>query len=93
MSKTFTVAGVSTLNGKVGLRFTNHLTTRKTVLAKNGHTDINLVQLPKAMDKDAALAHLASIDQFKNMAIVKSASVDATKAIRNKVDSKTAVTA
>ena len=93
MSKTFTVAGVSTLKGKVGLRFTNHLATRKTVLAKNGHTDINLIQLPKAMDKEAALAHLAATAPFSGMAIVKSASVDATKAIKNKADSKSTVTA
>jgi len=84
MSKLFTVAGVSTLNGSVDLRFTNHLNTRKTVLAKNGHTDINLIELPKAMSKEDAIAHLASVEPFKGMAVVKSAQMDATKAVKNK---------
>lgn len=93
MSKLFTVAGVSTLNGKVDLRFTNHLNTRKTVLAKNGHTDINLIELPKAMDKDAAIAHLAATEPFKGMAVVKSAQMDASKAVKNKAPVAAKVTA
>lgn len=84
MSKLFTVAGVSTHNGSVDLRFTNHLNTRKTVLAKNGHTDINLIELPKAMTKDEAIAHLASTEPFKGMAAVKAAQMDATKVVKNK---------
>ena len=84
MSKLFSVAGVSTHKGEVGLRFTNHLGTRKTVLTKNGHTDINLIELPKPMTKEEALAHLAATEPFKGMAVVKSAGMDASKAVKNK---------
>jgi hypothetical protein len=48
--KTFTYVGVSTLKGKVKARFTNDA-TRIKVLMKNGHTDVNFVELPRAMTK------------------------------------------
>ena len=46
----FKVAGVSTLNGVTKVRFANDL-TRVKMLAKHGHTDIELRDLPHAMDK------------------------------------------
>lgn len=49
-NKTFSVAGVSTLNGKTKLRFANDSMRIKT-LAKNGHEDIDLVTLPNEMTK------------------------------------------
>mgnify|MGYP003345195017 CR=1 FL=1 len=52
MSKTFAVAGVSTLNGACKVRFANDM-TRVKVLAKNGQTDIELMELPEEMDKPA----------------------------------------
>jgi len=58
---TFTHAGVSTLNGIVKVRFANDA-IRVKVLAKNGHTDINIIELPSAMEKEDAIAHLISID-------------------------------
>jgi hypothetical protein len=60
-SKTFAVAGVSTLNGVTKFRLAKDM-TRVKVLAKNGHTDIQLVELPVPMTKEAAIAHLRSID-------------------------------
>lgn len=42
--KTFSVVGVSNLNGKFKVRYANSLSRRK-VLADNGHTDIWLTQL------------------------------------------------
>lgn len=53
----FKVAGVSTLKGEVKVRFANDM-TRVKVLAKNGHTDIELMELPEAMDKAAVVAFL-----------------------------------
>jgi len=53
----FKVAGVSTLNGEVKVRFANDM-TRVKVLAKNGHTDIELMELPEAMDKPAVISFL-----------------------------------
>ena len=58
--KTFAVAGVSTLNGQTKLRFAND-TVRIKILAKNGHTDIDLVDLPREMTKAEAVAHMRSI--------------------------------
>ena len=60
----FTVAGLSRQNGTLKLRFANDFVTRVKVLTRNGHKDINLVELPQAMTKDAAVAYLATIEQF-----------------------------
>ena len=55
--KTFTRAGISNLKGKIQFRFTND-PKRERVLAKGGHTEIQLVELPEAMTKDAAIQYL-----------------------------------
>lgn len=59
----FKVAGVSTLKGEVKVRFANDM-TRVKVLAKNGHTDIELRELPEAMDKPAVVAYLKTTDLY-----------------------------
>lgn len=53
----FKVAGVSTLNGVTKVRFANDL-TRVKILAKKGHTDIELQDLPEAMDKPTVCGFL-----------------------------------
>jgi hypothetical protein len=58
--KKFAVAGVSTLEGKTKLRFAND-TMRIKILAKNGHKDVELVELPVEMTKAEAVQHLKSI--------------------------------
>jgi hypothetical protein len=58
--KTFAVAGVSTLNGQTKLRFAND-TVRIKILAKNGHTDVELIDLPREMTKAEAVAHMKSV--------------------------------
>lgn len=58
--KKFVVAGVSTLDGKTKLRFAND-TMRIKILAKNGHTDVDLVELPTEMTKAEAVQHLKSV--------------------------------
>ena len=55
--KTFTYAGVSRLNGVLTARFAND-DSRFLVLVKNGHTDVNIVKLPSAMDKIDATSYL-----------------------------------
>lgn len=60
----FTVAGLSRQNGTLKLRFANDFVTRIKVLTRNGHKDIDLVELPQAMTKDAAVAYLATLEQF-----------------------------
>lgn len=67
MSKLFAVAGTSVLEGKCKVRFAKDM-ARAKVLAKNGHTNIKLVDLPKPMDKAAALAYITSLAQFKDVA-------------------------
>lgn len=57
-TKTFTVVGVSTLAGKTKVRFANDLPSRIKNLVKNGHTNVELFELPTAMTKEAALAHV-----------------------------------
>ena len=56
-SKLFTVVGVSTLNGKTKVRFANDLPSRIKNLVKNGHTNVELFELPEAMTKEAGLAY------------------------------------
>ena len=58
MTKTFTVAGTSNLNGVVKFRFANDLKSRIKVLQRNGHTDINLIELPTEMTKEQAIQFL-----------------------------------
>ena len=61
MDKTFTHAGVSKLQGAFKARFANDI-ARVKVLQANGHTDIDLIELPSAMTKEGAVAHLLEID-------------------------------
>ena len=61
MSKTFSHAGVSTLDGVTKARFAND-SLRIKVLAKNGHKDIDIVELKTPMSKADAVAYLLSID-------------------------------
>ena len=59
MSKTFTFAGTCTENGAVVYKFANDA-NRAKALERFGCTDIRMVELPNAMDKDAAVAYLAT---------------------------------
>lgn len=61
MSKSFTHAGVSKLDGEFKVRFANDA-MRTKVLIKNGHTNIDIVELKNPMTKEEALAYLISID-------------------------------
>ena len=59
--KQFTVAGYATNpDGTVKVRFANDLVARIKILNKAGCTDVNLVELPKAMTKVEALEYLSS---------------------------------
>lgn len=65
--KLFTVAGTSKLNGEVKCRWANDV-MRVKVLAKSGHEDITLIELPEAMDKLAAVKFIQSLDEFQGVA-------------------------
>ena len=60
MSKTFTFAGTCVENGAVVYKFANDA-NRAKALERFGCTDINMIALPNAMDKDAAIAYLATV--------------------------------
>jgi len=80
--KLFTVAGTAkNPNGTVKARFANDLVARIKILNKAGCTDINLIELPRAMTKLEALQHLQSLGQ----------SGDAGYAVANKLAEKTKV--
>jgi hypothetical protein len=69
---TFKYAGVSTLNGKIKARFANDQ-MRVKVLAKNGHKDIDIIELKHPMTKDEAVAFLLQINFDNGNATVRAA--------------------
>ena len=70
--KKFAVAGVSTQAGKTKVRFAND-TMRIKILAKNGHTDIDLVELPREMTKAEIAVHLVEIGFGKGNPAIEAA--------------------
>ena len=80
--KTFTVAGTATnADGTAKARFANDLVARIKILNKAGCTNINLMELPRAMTKLEALQHLQSLGQTG----------DAGYAVANKLAEKTKI--
>ena len=80
--KLFTVAGTATnADGTVKARFANDLVARIKILNKAGCTDINLMELPKAMSKLEALQYLQS----------QGVTGDAGYAVANKLAEKTKI--
>jgi len=70
--KKFAVAGVSTLEGKTKVRFAND-TMRIKILAKNGHTDIQLVDLPREMTKAEIAQHMVDTGFGRGNAAIEAA--------------------
>ena len=62
--KKFSVVGVSTLNGKTKIRFAND-SMRIKILLKNGHTDVDMINLDREMYKWEIAEHLKSVDFAK----------------------------
>lgn len=101
--KRYTVAGVSTLNGDTKIRFANDV-MRIKVLAKNGHENIQLVELPEAMLKTEIAKFLATLPEFQDadsQAAVaeylgkhdRAPKVEVKKAVKKAVTTKPAKTA
>ena len=63
--KTFTVAGVSTLNGDCKIRFANDVMRVKN-LSKSGHEDIRLVEMPEALLKTDAAKFIMALPEFED---------------------------
>ena len=64
MNKVFKVGGVSKTKGQYKVRFAGDM-TRVKILAKTD-SDINLVELPKAMTKPDLVTFLKSTDLYSN---------------------------
>ena len=79
--KLFTVAGTATnADGTTKARFANDLVARIKILNKAGCTDINLLELPRAMTKLQALQFLTETQGYTG---------DASYAVANKLAEKT----
>jgi hypothetical protein len=66
--KTFSVAGTSTLNGKTKVRFANDFVGRFKILIKNGHEDINLIELGEELTKEEICKVLLAHPNFQDEA-------------------------
>lgn len=64
MSKTFKIAGVSKGEGGYKVRFAAEM-TRVKVLAKY-FTDVQLIELPHAMEKPAIITYLKTTELYQN---------------------------
>jgi hypothetical protein len=62
----FNVAGVSRYNGQLKLRFANDFVSRVKILQRNGHEEINLLELPEAMEKEQAARYIATLPTFRS---------------------------
>ena len=67
-NKTYTVAGTSTNNGKTKVRFAQDYVSRFKILNKNGHTDIELLELDSAMSKSDICKMLLGHEKFQTEA-------------------------
>jgi len=63
--KTYKVAGISLHNGKYKVRYANNK-SRAKVLAKNGHTNVELVVFKEALPKEDLIDQLLNYT-FKNL--------------------------
>lgn len=72
MSKTFKVVGVSKLDGKYKVRFANDM-LRVKVLEKNGHKDVDLVELIHPMTKEDAVRKLIEMGFDKGDTAIRAA--------------------
>lgn len=74
--KTFTFAGTCTENGATVYKFANDA-KRAKALERFGCTNVNMIELPAAMDKEAAVAYLAQVGMTatQTVRIAKTATV------------------
>lgn len=78
--RTFTVAGISTdPNGFKTFRFSNSSPNQRTsMLSTNGHTDIDLRELPKPMDQIRAIAWVLANVRGSRGAVIATRASDRT---------------
>lgn len=64
--KTYSVAGTSTLNGVTKIRFANDFVARLKILFKNGHDDVELIELGGEFTKAEVCQILMSHPKFQS---------------------------
>jgi hypothetical protein len=64
--KTYTVAGTSTLNGVTKIRFANDFVSRLKILFKNGHDNVELIELGGEFTKSQVCQILMNHDKFQS---------------------------
>ena len=104
-NKLYTVAGTSTFNGKTKVRFANDYVSRFKILTKNGHENIELMELSKPMSKAEVCMFQLTTEKFQSESqqsaisefVVRNISVDTAPAtaeveptIEVKIDEPTA---
>ena len=94
MSKLFTFAGTCTENGATVYKFANDV-KRGKALERFGCTDVFMMELPEAMDKEAAVAFLATlgITAGKAPRVAKTAKVAKTATVKVKATKDTKIVA
>jgi len=65
-TKTYSVAGTSTLNGVTKIRFANDFVARLKILYKNGHEDVELIELGGEFTKAQVCQILMSHPKFQS---------------------------
>jgi hypothetical protein len=64
-TKTYSVVGTSTFNGETKVRFANDFVTRFKILVKNGHDNIELIELGDEYTKAECLKILMQHERFQ----------------------------
>ena len=64
-NKTFSVAGTSTHNGITKIRFANDFVNRLKILYKNGHENVELIELGGEFTKAQVCQILMAHDKFQ----------------------------
>ncbi len=64
-NKTYSVAGTSTLNGITKIRFANDFVNRLKILYKNGHENVELIELGGEFTKAQVCQILMAHDKFQ----------------------------
>jgi len=65
-TKTFSVAGTSKLNGITKIRFANDFVSRVKILAKNGHENVELIELGGEFSKAEVCQILMAHPKFQS---------------------------
>ena len=65
-TKTYSVAGTSTLNGVTKIRFANDFVNRLKILFKNGHENVELIELGGEFTKAEVCQILMSHPKFQS---------------------------